>query len=250
MDNTFTKSDRQVYRYIVDNSSEVLKNSVYSLADACGVSKSAVLRFTQKIGYKGFTEFKYDFSRFVHSGAKTHTDTGTTAEKIIDLYAQTIHEMKNFINEEDTVEIVNRMIQARRVKIFGLNRDAYTVQHMRHHLHKIDFDAEAVFDPVLVSELSLVGNKRDAHIYLTVTGNTPILIEAIEASWRNGVYTVLVTSTKNAAMEKYASKVVYLPSTNIFTSDFFLDQHTTYLVWIEVLISYLGSVLEQKSQSR
>lgn len=246
--NTFTKSDKLIYTYVIENSSEMLKSNLAMLADACGVSKSALMRFTQKLGYSGFTEFKYDFSRYVHSGAKSRQTEGgkkksTTASKIIRLYMHTLKELEHFISEEDTIEIADRMLKARKVKIFALNRDAYTAQHMRHHLHKIDFDAEAVFDPVLVEELSQVGHADDVHIYLTVTGNTPGLREAIAYSYAAGVYTVLVTSKQQCAMKKDASKVVYIPSTDLFTDDFFLDQHANYLVWIEVLVAYLGLAL-------
>ena len=246
--NTFTKSEKQIYSYITQNSQEVLKSNLIVLAQACGVSKTALMRFSQKLGYSGFTEFKYDFSRYVHSGAKgqrikSGNREDTAGYKIIEAYLYTLREMEHCISEAETAEIAKRLMVSERVKIFALNRDAYTAQHMRHHFYKINFDAEAVFDPVLVEELSQVGTPKDAHIFLTVTGNTPGLREAIEVSRSSGVYTLLVTSTKNSPMQKYAEKTVYIPSTNQFTDDFFLDQHANYLVWIEVLVSYLGSAL-------
>ncbi len=248
MRSAFTRSEKLIYSYVVENSSEVLRSNLSVLSNACGVSKSALMRFAQKLGYSGFTEFKYDFSRYVHSGTKTREAEGsgranTTARNIIGLYRYALNELEHYVSEEDITEIVDRLMKARKVKIFALNRDAYTAQHMRHHFHKINFDAEAVFDPVLVEELSQVGKPEDVHIYLTVTGNTPGLREAIDCSHASGVYTVLLTSKEQCPMRKSASKTVYIPSTDLFTDDFFLDQHASYLVWIEILVSYLGLAL-------
>ena len=42
-------------------------STIVDLAEKCHVSKSAILRFAKKLGYSGYSEFKYDFSLVGHS---------------------------------------------------------------------------------------------------------------------------------------------------------------------------------------
>ena len=50
------------------------------------VSKSALLRFCQKCGYDGFSEFKYEVSRYLHSGNMYNDNEVNSSEEIIQLF--------------------------------------------------------------------------------------------------------------------------------------------------------------------
>ena len=243
----FTKTDFVIYNYILADPIRVVHSNIYDLAKWTGVSRSAILRFAQKIGYNGFSEFKYDFSRYVHGGSfHTPAENREKTEEIADIYQKTIGLMGEFLHDSDVNLLAEKLILANRVKIFGLNRTGHSAQQLRQRFHKINFDAEAVTDYVLIPEIASQGRPDDLHLYFSTQGETPIIFEAIKASCQQKVYTVLITMNGNTKMKKYTDLLIQLPTTKAFSSDYFFDIQPINMIFIEILISCLGEKLTSK----
>lgn len=56
----FSETDKQVALFVMHHTADIPNLSISDLANAAFVSTSSVLRFTQKLGFKGFTDFKYE----------------------------------------------------------------------------------------------------------------------------------------------------------------------------------------------
>ena len=65
---SFTKSDIKVRNFVLDNLEIITARSIDIIAEKAGVSKSALLRFCKKLGYEGYSEFKYEVSKYLLSG--------------------------------------------------------------------------------------------------------------------------------------------------------------------------------------
>lgn len=53
------QNDQHIAKYIMNHLEECKKRSITQLAEATLTSKSSILRFTQKLGFSGYSEFKY-----------------------------------------------------------------------------------------------------------------------------------------------------------------------------------------------
>lgn len=53
------ETDYEIYKYMIENKQLINNISITDLAEKTFTSKSSVLRFVQKLGFSGFTEFKY-----------------------------------------------------------------------------------------------------------------------------------------------------------------------------------------------
>lgn len=61
-ESSFSNVDRQLAQYILKNRNKMASMSIVDLANVTFVSTSSVLRFTQKLGFKGFSDFKYSIN--------------------------------------------------------------------------------------------------------------------------------------------------------------------------------------------
>ena len=244
----FTKTDMQIYDFIVGHPSETVHMNIQEIADEVHVSKSAMLRFTQRVGYSGFSEFKYEFSRYVHSGVSHSYDISYQSkfEEIVNIYEKTIAFMNKTIKEEDIKELIEMMLKANKIKLFGINSTGLSVKQMRNRFHKIAFDAEAVTDPVLIPEIALQGKLDDLHMFFSTSGNTPVMVDAIKNASSKGIHTILITMNEKSKMSEFAEMQFLLPSTKMIMSDYFLDLQAINYIFIEIIISYLGEKLENQ----
>lgn len=58
-------SEFTVLDYIVTNQMKVKDMSIEELADACFVSKTTVVRLAQKLGFRGYSELRYELNRSI-----------------------------------------------------------------------------------------------------------------------------------------------------------------------------------------
>ena len=68
MYNQFTKAEKKVADFILQNPKRVLFMSITELADECKVGDTSVFRFCRTMGVKGYQEFKMQLSLSIHDG--------------------------------------------------------------------------------------------------------------------------------------------------------------------------------------
>lgn len=61
----FTKNDQQIYEAIMAKPDQVTYQSTTKLAEACGVSQSALSRFVKTIGYARYQDFRSDMTTWL-----------------------------------------------------------------------------------------------------------------------------------------------------------------------------------------
>lgn len=61
----FTRNDQQIYETIMANPDQVTYQSITKLAEACGVSQSALSRFVKTIGYARYQDFRSDLTAWL-----------------------------------------------------------------------------------------------------------------------------------------------------------------------------------------
>ena len=58
-----TETDRRLASYLLDHSREAIHMSAKELSRQCGSSPAAVVRLSQKLGFKGFTALKLELAK-------------------------------------------------------------------------------------------------------------------------------------------------------------------------------------------
>ena len=59
------KNEMKIYEFIEINRKEIIHMSVADAAEACGVSEAAIVRYAQKLGYKGYQAMKISIAQDV-----------------------------------------------------------------------------------------------------------------------------------------------------------------------------------------
>lgn len=57
--NTLSEAERYLFKYIYNHLEEVTNMSIVKLSENANVSTATIIRLMKKIGYEGYTDFKY-----------------------------------------------------------------------------------------------------------------------------------------------------------------------------------------------
>lgn len=236
----YTKSEKIIYEWIKKNPSTVVKDSIESLAEEISTSKAAIIRFSKKIGYSGFAEFKFELSRYIISGIRENKNENMDISKsITSLYAGYIKQINDFIDLKNIKTIAKTLSNARRVKILGKNRTGLSALQFRYRLTKIGFDAEAITDGILMNQMQESLTKGDVVLIFTTRAEDLQYYELIKNISKNGVTTIVVTCTETKLI-KQSNYHILLPSIENASTSSFLDNQTIMFVFIEILLAELA----------
>ena len=236
----YTKSEKIIYEWIKKNTSTVVKDSIESLAEEISTSKAAIIRFSKKIGYSGFAEFKFELSRYIISGIRENKNENMDISRsITSLYAGYIKQINDFIDLKNIKTIAKTLSNARRVKILGKNRTGLSALQFRYRLTKIGFDAEAITDGILMNQMQESLTKGDVVLIFTTRAEDLQYYELIKNISKNGVTTIVVTCTETKLI-KQSNYHILLPSIENASTSSFLDNQTIMFVFIEILLAELA----------
>ncbi len=116
--NSFTVSELYVFTYVDKNKAETIKSSVKELAEKTFVSTATVMRVAKKLGYSGFSEFKYALKKELdESNDKQENIKGL--EKIKESLLDEVALTRENLNDEDIKTVAQILKSDCRVHMFA-----------------------------------------------------------------------------------------------------------------------------------
>ena len=195
--------ERRIADYILENSHFLRDYSSQQLANALGISQSSVVKFSQKLGFKGYPDLKYSLGEAIARGASPHE--GGAAESTRDdphaaLAENLWHRKANaeeetrLINPPARIDAIAGMIQrAHRVFIIGLGADGVPARAFAMKLSLIGILSVHHFDAVLMTASTATASADDVLLVFSELGRQTSLCHVARQFRERGGQVVSVT---------------------------------------------------------
>lgn len=242
----FTKSELIIMDYVLSNLDDISSYPIATIADKCKVSKSALLRFCQKCGFSGYSEFKYDVSRYLQSIVQLSEDDITKTQTVIDLYTEQINQLPKKLDSKSLDSFSQLLINAKKIKIFGVHETALSAQYFCFRLASLGIDSEAVISPGIFDEKATMSDHKDLNIFLSLSAETNAIVEAIKCSSMSCCKTVLITQNDHHRFKNKTVLNFILPSFQLDKKYIFVDSQALVFITIDLFIRNMASHLRTK----
>ena len=176
--------ERRIADFIVENAQLLRDYSSQQLANTLKISQSSVVKFSQKLGFKGYPDLKYSIGESLARGdageisggeARRDDPHGALAESLWLAKAQAEQETR-LINAPDLVdEIASAIGAAGKVFIIGLGEDGIAARAFAQRLSMLDILTVHHFDTVLMSASLATANAGDVLLVFSELGQQPAL---------------------------------------------------------------------------
>lgn len=132
---SYSRSSQAVARIILDQPARILSMSIVELAQLAGVSDPTVLRFSRKLGFSGYKEFKRELAEELlpnaSSTAAVDLEQQGFLKRIVTNYGRDLLKIISSVDEQEFVRAVEALSHAEKVEFWGqcasstLAMDAY-----------------------------------------------------------------------------------------------------------------------------
>ncbi len=212
----FSKSNRKLAHYIIENTDEAAFSTAAQLGRNTGISESTVVRFAAKLGYKGFPQFQQALSKVLKSRLNTTSaidikNENLTHSKILEYVmtgdADKINYTYRNIDDKAFDEAVDTILTARKVYVVGLRSSAALAQFLVFYLRMAVKNIETVTtnsSSEMFEQMINVG-EEDAVIGISFPRYSMRTLKAMEFANNRSAKVIAITDSIHSPMNLYSS---------------------------------------------
>lgn len=243
----FTTNEKAIAQYIIKEPKDFARLNINDIVTRIGVSKAALIRFSKKLGFNGYTEFKYELNRSLLANNPTTDDfeQNNIISGITQRYIHSITEMESMIDEETLKNASKALTQSNRIRIFGFNKTGHSVLQLHKRLFNTGVNAQPIVDDmVLMSDAIASTKENDSIIIISTADRTSFFTKHITEIQETGCNIILITLTKNLPISKNCDFVFTLPM-SLKQYGRFIDEQALIYIFIEILMTQIAETLER-----
>lgn len=179
--------ERRIADFMLENAHLLRDYSSQQLADALQISQSSVVKFSQKLGFKGYPDLKYSVGEAVARASDTQLQTTAKSTRAAarESLAETLWQSKSraeeetrLINEADKLaEIATLLGRAGRVFCIGVGEDGIVAQAFAQRLASLGSSTVCHVDPVLMTSSICSAERGDVLVVFLEQGQQPALTQ-------------------------------------------------------------------------
>lgn len=204
---------------ILYNPGLLISNKVSDIAAACNCDNAQIIRFCQKLGFKGFSDLKRSIS---HDLIPLQTDIDNVSLNKVDGfgrlmedfrkdYLQTINDTLAMTDEKIILQAVEKIKKARKIMLCGLGESGIVCEDLQmklvHMGYPAFFHSKSTMNKMMCSLLE----KSDLMIIISFRGENSEIMNYANVAKKNNCPIIAITNYSNSPLA-LASDIVLLSS--------------------------------------
>ena len=205
--------ERRIADFLLEESHLLRDYSSQQLANALKISQSSVVKFSQKLGFKGYPDLKYSIGEAVARGGEgVEPESAVLSGDAQEAAARTLWQAKSRAEEEtrllnppDRLDALASMVaEAEKTFVVGIGEDSVMARAFAMRLSLLGFLAIHHFDPVLVPAEVSSSRRDDLLVLFAERGEAATLSRLARLFRTRGGKVVSVTRHTANALRAHA----------------------------------------------
>lgn len=216
--NQFTRAEKKVADYILQNPKEVLFMSITDLAEACQVGDTSVFRFCKSMELKGYQEFKMVLSLSLNQDEKENNRFSgdisledsfqELARKVLDTNINALTETYALLDEAVFGRAIDCLHEAQRVVFFGVGASSLTALKATNKFLHIEPKVYCVQDSHMQAMAAATMSPKEAAVIFSYSGATKDTINVARLAKEAGAKVICVTRFSRSPLTSYADLIL------------------------------------------
>ena len=215
-----TIQERAVASYIKENPKDILNVSIHDLAILTYTSAGTILRLWKKLGFKGYSEFRYQFASeyqaLMYQESKNNFDLfseETSLDELIERmplsFFRSVEQTMTTLEKQQMLRIVRKINDADEIIIDGTSLSYKIADLLAYKFTDVGFIARA-FSGVSWSHLTALKekNKKALAIIISFSGENKLMLNDTKILKDLGIPYILVSSNIDSPMVKDANEFI------------------------------------------
>lgn len=197
---SFTTHEKKLSAYIKNNIREAKKMNAYEMADKVGISQPTIIRFSKKLGYKGYPEMRIAINKedsetgtVIHQEINVNDSLYEATKKIIGLSNSSLQSVLSYFDESLYDETIKKIYEAKKIMLFGLGGSGIVAKDFSQKLLKIG--KHVFYEPDIQSQISNLNcfATNDVFFAISYSGESKDILKAALIAKNKGCIIISLT---------------------------------------------------------
>ena len=244
---TFSKGQRRIAQYILDNYDKAAFMTAAKLGKATQVSESTVVRFATQLGYEGYPKMQKALQELVRGRltsiqriqvSREQMDHQDILGSVMQRDMESIHTAIDRLDRSAFDSAVDKLLHARHIYILGVRSSAYLAGYLHFYFHLIFPNVTLVQNMAggeIFEQMVRIG-PGDVIVGISFPRYSKLAVSAVEFAHNRGAEVVAITDSKMSPLYKLSDASLLVRSDMIS----FVDSMTAPLSLLNALIVAVG----------
>lgn len=247
------RSEKRIADYIQKNPQKIISLSISELAQNCGSGDATVVRFSRRLGFSGYQEFKLHFAAEINSSSAIDS-TIEKSDSCYDIFRKRINDIsvslkntESVIDTEQLDKAAKCIMNAKRIIIFGLGNSAAIAMDASHKFLRLGLDAQAVCDNHMQAIVASHLDENTVAIGISHSGSSKDIVEALQLAKNKNATTICITNYGNSPILSTSDIRLFTQSEETKRSILAMSSRIAQLAIFDAIYTYI--VINQDKQS-
>lgn len=227
-------TDRTIANFFVNNR-EVVDFSAVAMSARLFVSKSALSRFAQRIGFQGYRDFMSVYRPELVGRIETH-HFNTLTQTVMYTYNQLQDKAYALIDEAQISRVVEMIDSARKVYVYGYGNSGLAANEFKMRFMRLGLDVEALTDDHLMKMNNVLIKPDSLLVALSISSYS--MVDHIRAAKARNGAVVLLTTRSLAELDGTVDETVLCPSAKHLDVGNVISPQFPLLLLIDVIYAF------------
>lgn len=246
---TFSKTEKKVADFLMQNPGLVLTLYITELAQQCGTSEATIVRFAKRLGFDGYQQLRIAIAQDAETRPIneniTQTDrAGSIFQKVCDDIYCSLEKTKKAINSDHLENCCNAILRSNNILVCGLGNSASIAIDASHKIFRLGLNAHAYTDNHMQSIAAAHTDENSVMIGISHSGTSKDIIQAMQIAKQNGATTVAITNFEKSPIDKVSDIILHTVSDETNYRILGLSSRIAQLAIIDTIYSCLVCRLE------
>lgn len=203
--------EKTIGDFILNNPKRASHMTIVEISSELGVADSTVFKFTKKLGYSGFRDFRtellaeeYDPNISINEAVTENDTMLEVAQKVFRASEKSISDTLSMLSGDDLQAALELLLQAKRMSFFGCGESAVLAMDAYHKFMRSSIPCQTIMDShIQLIQASLLG-EGDVAFVITHSGLTREMIEIARLASEANAKVIVITSYPSKKITRYA----------------------------------------------
>lgn len=197
-------NEKKLADFVLENAPLIRDYSSQQIAGSVGVSQSSVVKFSQKLGYKGFTDLKLAIHESVvkqgsnisvlRGKERARTDSASLRERLFHSKCEALSSVTDLNDDQSILAGATAIWRASRVELVGFGAAHLIAKDFAFKLMGLGKPCIAEGDVQMQLTSIAALRNGDCLVIISATGQAPELVKIAKRAKKEGVVIVTLTS--------------------------------------------------------
>lgn len=238
-------AERKIADLLIAEPESILSSSISDYAKKIGCGNATLVRFSKRLGFPGYQDLKIAIAQEVAS-ISNESEAVSSDDSCYAMFTKRLRDVQTSLKKTRMTlspaamnEAAEKIMNAKRIVIFGLGNSAAIAQDAQHKFLRIGLDAVACSDNHLQAIIASHLDKDCVAIGISHSGQSVDIIEAMRLARIGNATTICITNHKKTPITEVSDICLFTQSDETQHSILALSSRIAQLTILDAIYSYI-----------